>query len=238
MITRMSVRRPAPASSAHLAAVLRLLSAITCCASLLSAPHAAAQPPTIETVAIVRSTTAGVGGAPMLRERAFILFRDGRVTRALSTPPEHLPAAGQSAGRSSDWGRWQLLGGSLQIQWNDGRQARYATWYRGRPGRSGETLSGVYRSLRGGGAPAGQAVAVAARLQFQADGSYSSDTQVGATAPGVGGAARGAGRGRYRIDGYTITMTDAGGRTTRSTFYVFPDGPSMIGIGSRVFVRD
>ncbi len=212
---------------------------VVCCV-LLGAADVSAQAPAIETVAIVRSTRAGVGGAPLLTERAFVLYRDGRVTRALGAAAAEPPAGRPTADRANDWGRWQLVGGALQIRWNDGDQSRYAKWYRGRPGRAGESLSGVYRNLRGGGSAAGtgSVVVAAARLQFSADGTYSADTQVGATAPGIGGAARGGGQGRYRIDGYTITLTGADGRAVRSLFYVFPDGPAMIGIGSRIYRRD
>lgn len=185
---------------------------------------------------------AGVGGGVYPNYVPYLFLKDGTVTDDLSYYPTSVNDI--AAWRRRDprgWGKWTRSGGVISIQWDDARRKadRWEKWVETRAGAPGKTLTGTYRSISGGGNTAlgGDAMVVAWGLyEFFADGTVvvgggasSSNSTV------TTGARRAEQRARYRIDGYTITLTFAGGRSERQWFYLYPDSDGALGIGERVF---
>jgi len=156
-----------------------------------------------------------------------VLFADGRYSADAASALTPQPRFD---------GRWQRDGSAYAFSPDSGKAFTVPAKLRARSAPQGG-LQGSYRSLGGVGA-VGQGVPVVAAaktLQFDRDGSWHSDSAAGATTPGLATSNRSAVAGRYRLDGHSITLTHADGRSETRLFYVFPDSDRVIGIGAGVY---
>ena len=95
------------------------------------------------------------------------------------------------------------------------------------PAQPGRRLSGTYTSVSGGGTvAAGWDVMVSFQntYVFSPDGRFRSGSTAAATAPDVVSASSRATSGRYKIDGYAITMRFGNGTVLRWSYAMTADG--------------
>jgi hypothetical protein len=212
-------------------------------ASCLWGPVNAANPG-FDKVIISQEYTLGVGGMMIVEFRPYLLFKDGDILRNPREAPADLDIGRSRAERPKSWGRYQIVGGKIQAQWGDGKSQSIDKWWVARPAKNGARLSGLYRSISGGGNTAlgGSAMVVSSnQIQFNADGSFSDERFGGGSSSSSGvsvtAGAKQRGGGSYRLDGYTIELKTTDGRAQRLLFFFFPDSEDAVGVGSQVLSK-
>jgi hypothetical protein len=210
----------------------------------------------VEGVYFRLATGFGVGGMVTIDYRPLILFRDGSYFAVDGDALEDLDLGLLRRTKPARFGRWSRTAGGYALTDSSGRtsEARLqgGKFFRAFPAEAlGGRLSGTYRRLSGGGNTAyGGDVMIATQNQlvFSPDGRFSRSAAGGGTSSGgwtgvgVTTASRtGPAAGSYRIERYTITLTDRNGGVRRQFFAVGsknsppqPD-PAMIFVGDRVF---
>lgn len=183
----------------------------------------------VETVVLRFSMEVGAGGGMYGTYNPALLYRDGRAVIPGSTSPD-------------DRGRWRRVGPrAVTVRWESGRTSEWdnigsGSYFYARPAPADMRLDGLYNSLSGGGSAEFTVINNRA-LTFRPDGTFSLASTAGGFGPGMAVGADRAGAGRYRIDGWQITLTHADGRTDRGLFYRYPDGEDVIGLGGAGGVR-
>ncbi len=195
----------------------------------------------LEGVYLNQSTGFGVGGMMTIEFDAYAVFKDGSITSDITV------FGGQSSARNpKKWGRWQRAGNGFRVTWDSGKTSDLSgsTFYKTFPASAGETLSGAYRSVGGGGNTAfgGSTMIVdASNLNFFPDGRFEGSSAKGGSAPGVATSVRSASSGTYRLDGHTIEMRYGDGRVVKTGFYFYPakgvKATKAIGIGNRAYSK-
>jgi hypothetical protein len=185
-------------------------------------------PAAIEGVYFVAEYGFGVGGFMTSSFQPYLLLKNGAVTKDFSVAPEELDVERSQRESPKDWGRWQRQGGTLAITWNQGKPQSWKTWYVGIPARAGETLTGRYYNLKGGGNVAfgGGVMTFASKaIRFAPDGRFSLERKGGATSEEAGPfgtvTTSKESAGTYRLSGYTLTLTFGDGRVERRPFLFF-----------------
>ncbi|MCU0646385.1 MAG: hypothetical protein MUF00_00200 [Gemmatimonadaceae bacterium] len=203
-------------------------------------------PPAIEGVLLKQTYGTGVGGAMTLEYAPHVLFADGSITSDLrdvaTTPAEFAAWRGRDP---SKWGTARITGETVEVRWHGGPTETWKKMFRARPADTTLQLEGRYRDMGGTGNTAlgGSAmVAVWSDYTFGSGNSYERGGGAGATTSGGGGSVvtssqRGAQRGTYCVDRWTITFTGADGSTQRAWFYRFPDDDRVIGIGGGTYLK-
>jgi hypothetical protein len=133
-----------------------------------------------------------------------------------------------------DWPAWRRSNGVAQIQESNGwRQVHYPYEVGALP--SGTRLSGTFEHRRDATVGTTAASSADYRFRFYADGTYESCTSTLVVVPAVPTIKREYTRfrGRYKVDGYTITITnDADSSTSSAPFFYDPERPTRLWIGS------
>lgn len=189
---------------------------------LLSLAAAAA----IEAVVLEPGYGMGFNGSITVEYRPVVLYADGRYTT---------DAAGALKPAPRIDGRWQRSGSGWRLKGADGKTTELEAKLQARPAPPGTPLEGVYRSVGGVGA-AGTGVAVVATAQslaFGRDGTVREDRAAGTAVK----AGRHQAAGRYRVEGWTLTITGDDGRADTRLLYLFPDGDGALGWGDATLSR-
>jgi hypothetical protein len=198
-----------------------LAAAVGCSA----APASAGGSDRIVDVVLETGYEMGYGGMMTVVFRPRVLYKDGTYTSDANTPLQPQPRID---------GRWRRGGKGFELVGNDGKQASIAAKMRARPARAGQSLDGSFRSMSGVGSPNTGVPVVATwkDLVFSPDGTLRDQRGAGVSGDGVAASSQSAESMRYRLDGYTITLTRADGSSETRLFYFFPDGDRVIGLGS------
>jgi hypothetical protein len=178
----------------------------------------------IDAVLLDQGYATGYGNALTLAYRPRVLFSDGTYTT---------DAAGALGSAPRIDGQWRRDGSAFVLNARDGKTRRIEARMRARPAERGATLEGEYRSLAGAGSALMNVpvVAAAKTLRFAKDGTLVTDKSAGASTGSVATASRSTGGARYALDGYTIAISGADGRSETRLFYFFPDSDRVIGVG-------
>jgi hypothetical protein len=175
----------------------------------------------------------GVGGALSMSYTPYLLLKDGTIYKRLTAPPADLDVSESRQAEPKMWGRWEKSGTSIIVQWNDGKRETWKDqWYIARPAKKTDRLKGVYRFLTGGGSTSGVA---ADDIEFSADGSFIRKGAVSDLNNPLYTYKKSDSSGIYALDGHTLELRYANGKTERRTFYFYPDSNDHIGIGERVY---
>jgi hypothetical protein len=226
--------------------ILRLLSGILAVCALLAPASAQSgsgknsNGPPIDGIYLYLRYGLGYGGAVQITYEPYLLLKDGTIYRNLQAPPQDLDIGKSRQAEPKMWGRWQKSGNSIMVQWEDGKRETWEKdWHVARPARKTDRLQGRFRSMSGGGNTAlggSTSIAVTNDIVFSADGSFRRGDVVSAKTDSVTVGSKRKGGGTYLIDGYSIELRYDDGQVERLTFYFYPDGNTVIGIGNRVFV--
>lgn len=213
----------------------------------------------VEGVYFRSAFTFGVGGMMVQDFEPLVLFRDGTYYAIDGAALEDVDLASEHASKPARFGKWQKTGGRYTLVDDDDKDGKSdpvalqdGQFFKAFPSEaSGNKLAATYSRVSGGGDTAlGGDVIVGGRtdLTFSVDGSFGRKGSGGAmntgatTGVGVSVHGRNASAGRYQIKNYTITMTQADGRTERK-FFAFGSHKTppvldadMMFIGDRVYV--
>lgn len=176
----------------------------------------------------------GVGGGVTIRFDPYLLLKNGDAFNDLRVPPQDLDVAASKREDPDSWGTWQREGSEYVFYFPDDKDGEERIEedgvYPAIPADDGETLTGTWRSLGGGGNTAlgGQALVWAAKaITFSRDGRFELEISGGGSneAAGVGVTAlsRRASMGTYHLSGHVAELRYDDGRVERSNFYFFPD---------------
>lgn len=201
----------------------------------------------------------GVGGMMVFNFRPMALFRDGRSFELDDAPLEDVDLAASQRAQPAHWGRWTGGGSSFVLTDERGRPHGYelqqGQFFRAFAAGPGDTLSGSYKSVGGGGnsAMGGEmSILFSNRITFSRDGGFTRGGSMAAigsgSQSGVGIAASRSRNmpapGRYTLDRHTLVLRLPDGRQERR-FFAFASGHTppvvsrdMIFIGGTAFVSD
>jgi hypothetical protein len=175
----------------------------------------------------------GIGGSVQLSYPSYLLLKDGTIFRGLKTPPTDLDVAKSRESDPKGWGRWEKRGTSIIVQWDDGKRETWDKyWYIARPAEKTDRLKGVYMYITGGGSTTAVA---AVNIEFSVDGSFVRKGAVSDLNNALYTYNKSESSGTYVLDGYTIELRYANGKTERQLFYFYPDSNNAIGIGQQAY---
>ncbi len=184
---------------------------------------------------------SGVGGAIYPVYNPYILFKDGTIY----SEPNTLDLVASRRNDPKKWGVWKLEGGLLKITWN-AKPAKYkfSEWKKDSyknvsPAKKGETLSGSFKTISGGGNTAlgGDVMIVNSNtITFNDQGQFTLAKVGGGSTSSVASYYKGQDAGTFTLDGYSIELKFNSGKTERKFFYFYPDNRKYFGIGSSVYV--
>jgi hypothetical protein len=207
-------------------------------------------------------TTFGVGGMVIVDFEPLVFFHDGSYYEVEGPAIEDMDLAASRRAKPNKWGRWakgaDKGADNFTITNSKGKSSQHklqgGSFFKAFPAEAGSNkLAAKYTRVSGGGNSAlGGEMTIAAQtnLSFTADGRYMRASSAGAIGSGdKTGVATSAyssrpasGIGRYRVERYTITLTEPDGKTRRQ-FFAFgskksPPQPdtSMMFVGDRVYV--
>jgi hypothetical protein len=200
-----------------------------------AASNAAQTSDGIQTVGFDTKTGMGYGGMLTFNPEPVVLFRNGDALR----DAEGLNFAGGLAAHKSanpdDWTKWRRSGAAIEIMKSDGwKKITYTKTMDRLP--KGFLLQGSYRSSSGTGSLAtggGDAVIAWSNMSFDAQGGFLSGRGAGASSFSAAGSVVTSGQapnehGRYSINGYTLMLNYADGRTERRMIVTDPANTKAI----------
>jgi hypothetical protein len=232
--------------------------------STASAPAGAVSPAAhpenweqVEGVYFRSYTTFGVGGMVISDFEPLVFFRDGSYFEVEGPAIEDTDLGASRRAKPNKWGRWAKNGDAFTLTSAKGKSSQHklqdGSFFKAFPAEaSSNKLAAKYTRVSGGGNSAlGGEMTIAAQtdLSFTADGRYMRASAAGAIGSGnttgvatsvYSQSARGI--GRYRIERYTITLTEPDGKIRRQ-FFAFaskksPPQPAtdMLFLGDRVYI--
>lgn len=190
---------------------------------------------------------ADYGAGLSFEEERRLLLKDGWAYDNLRVPPADLDVAASRKNESELWHKWRKNGDGYEIE-KDGAWKKLPG-HPVRGAKAGETLSRSY-TYSASGCDYYGGYALFKTLKFHADGTFDS-SDYGSThansnglgqinSEGIGhgaishGASSSSDRGRYKLDGYTIEMTQPDGTTARQLFFFWADDKN-ISIGGATY---
>jgi hypothetical protein len=199
------------------------------------------KPQDISSVIMHLEYESGVGGGIYPVYNPYILFKDG----SIYSEPNTLDLAASRRNDPKKWGVWKMEGGLLKITWNaKPAKDKFSEWKKDSyknvsPAKKGETLSGSFKTMSGGGntAMGGDVmIVISDTITFNPQGQFTLAKVSGGSTSTVTSYYKGKDAGTYILDGYTIEMKLNSGKTERKFFYFYPDDRRYFGIGSSVYV--
>jgi hypothetical protein len=198
----------------------------------------------IETVGFDTKTGVGFGGMLTFNPVPIVLFRNGDALRKVDALNEPSGLAAHKLAHPNDWTKWRRSGLGIEIIKKDGwKKITYTKTMDRLP--NGFALQGQYRSLSGAGTLAtggGEAVAAWSNMNFDRKGNFSTSRGAGASSSSDSGSVVTSGQapneyGRYTINGYTIVLNYANGRSERRMIVTEAADPKAIWLDGTGYSR-
>jgi hypothetical protein len=189
----------------------------------------------IQTVGFDTKTGFGYGGMLTFNPVPIVLFRNGDALRDVKGLNADGGLSAHKSANPDDWTKWRRSGAAIEIMKSDGwKKITYTKTMDRLP--SGFTLQGSYRSTSGGGSLAtggGDAVIAWSTMSFDSKGNFASAGGAGASSSSGAGTVVTSGKapneyGTYTINGYTLTLSYADGRTERRMIVTEVADPKVI----------
>jgi hypothetical protein len=170
-----------------------------------AAPTASAKTTAGQVDAVLASQTLQIGtNGSMSSEIDFVvIYKDSFVTSDLNR------VYVTSGHKPNQWGKFLREGDLLKVNWDSGNTETLKpnAMFKMQPAPNGYALEGVFRALESDGG-----VSASTGFEFFADGRFLTGTS---SAPKRAG-------GTYKINGYTIELTNSNGTTEKQLFYLVP----------------
>ena len=169
---------------------------------------------------------SGAGGGVSVSYEPILALKDGTYCGGFDVPPSEFDVAASRRSRPGQWGRWRRTNGTIETQKRGGWEK--SGWIGPLPPSGpGQTLSGRYTSVSGGGNSAlggGITIGIEDSFTFLPGGRFvSGHTNSVSSASVAGGASRSA-SGTYAISRNAITLRYAGGPVKRWSYAKTKDG--------------
>ena len=190
---------------------------------------------------------ADYGAGLSFEEEQRLVLKDGWAYDKLRVPPADLDVAASRKNEPKLWHKWRKNGKDYEIEKDGAWKKLPGIAVRG--AKAGETLNRSYTYSASGGSYYG-GYALFKTLKFKPDGTFDSNDygsthansnglgQINSEGIGHGAISHGASssndRGRYKLDGYTIEMTQPDGTTARQLFFFWADDKN-ISIGGATY---
>ena len=195
---------------------------------------------------------ADYGAGLSFEEEQRLVLKDGWAYDKLRVPPADLDVAASRKNEPKLWHKWRKNGKDYEIEKDGAWKKLPGIAVRG--AKAGETLNRSYTYSASGGSYYG-GYALFKTLKFKPDGTFDSNDygsthansnglgQINSEGIGNGAISHGAishgasssnDRGRYKLDGYTIEMTQPDGTTARQLFFFWADDKN-ISIGGATY---
>lgn len=177
----------------------------------------------IEKVLLVPEQEEGYGGYYYEVHTPFVFFKNGRFIRSPYIPIKEINADKYIAGQGEAVGSWTVTGGKVNVIFESGNKKTY-DWsnYVGYPPNAGQTLSGSYETISGGGTIAvGGEIGIMkyTNMSFTKDGWYTTE-KVSSTESSTNSAYKTSKTsGRYTLNtDYSITLKANNGQEKKLFF--------------------
>jgi hypothetical protein len=190
----------------------------------------------IQTVGFYSKTTMGYGGMIMMTPTPVVLFKNGTALKDIALLSHD---AGSAHRNPDDWTQWKRSGSNILLLKKGAWEKLYYTKTMDRL-PAGFMLQGRYQRVSGTGNLAmggSDAVVVWSDMTFDRSGSFTSGGGAGASATAEnGGVTSGtvtssradSNSGRYRIEGYTLTLDYGSGKVERRMIVTDPGNIKVI----------
>lgn len=198
----------------------------------------------IETVGFDTKIGTGYGGMLTFNPEPVVLFRNQEALRDADGLNHPGGRAAHKSTNPDDWTKWRRSGGAIEILKSDGwKKIAYTKTMDRLP--KGFALDGSYRSSSGAGSLAtggGDAVIAWSNMSFDRQGGFVTGGGAGASSSSGAGSVVTSGKapseyGRYAIDGYTLTLNYADGRSERRMIVTDISDPKAIWIDGTGYTR-
>jgi hypothetical protein len=175
---------------------------------------------------------------------SYLVLKDGTIYKDLRESPDDFDIEKSRQEEPNKWGRWQKSGKNLILQWKDGKSETEKGYDNDIviPAQKSDRLNGFFRSISGGGNTAmggSFIVAVSKQFTFFEDGRFTEEKAVGGSDTAIVFSSNSNRSGTYTLDGYTIELRYANGRTLRQVFYFYPGASKsqkVVGIGGSDYI--
>lgn len=162
----------------------------------------------------------------------YLFLTDGRSFLQVAESPLDFKPSSRAPGTYGD-GRWSRSPGGYQASYPNASPDDFVESGRYSPAPPDLRLNGTF-TMRGGNAGASWGE----QFKFRDDGTVEFAQGASFSGAGYSGAAQGSTVGSYSIRGWTITLTNANGQTSRKLFAYRPNEPSsLIVIGDGLYRR-
>jgi hypothetical protein len=198
----------------------------------------------IQTVGFYTKTGMGYGGMLTFNPEPVVLFRNGDALRDAEGLNFGGGLAAHKSANPDDWTKWRRSGAAIEIMKSDGwKKITYTKTMDRLP--KGFALQGNYRSTSGTGSLAtggGDAVVAWSNMSFDTQGGFSTGRGAGASSSSSAGSVVTSGQapneyGRYAINGYTLMLSYADGRTERRMIVTDPADTKVIWLDGTGYTR-
>jgi hypothetical protein len=208
----------------------------------VTAPGQGLKPADIRGIIIHQETGIGVGGMVIIVWRPYLLLKDGTMYSHCSVSPYDLDVARSRQLEPKQWGTWSLQGKVLTTKFPDDKQPDKwdAHWQWTQPAEKNEKIKGSFYTIGGGGNTAmggGSMVVSSSNITFNEKGQFTRVSTGGGSYSGATGSVTAYSNkdaaGAYILDGYSIELKYNNGTSARMSFYFYPDGKDVFGLGAR-----
>lgn len=175
-------------------------------------------------IALLLDYEMGYGGYIYPAYNPYIFFKNGVVVKEPYIPVDEINTGNVSKDVGGNWGTWKQNGDKMDIVWHDGKTSE-KDW----PGNdtitagSNEKIQGSFISISGNGnLSIGGDVGVlsSGRMSFTSDGWFTNEKVNGGGTSEVTSYSKLTTAGKYKIDGYKITLTFNNG-VVKNLFFCF-----------------
>jgi hypothetical protein len=198
----------------------------------------------IETVGFTTRTEIGVGGMFLYLPKPVALFRSGDALLEIGKLNRVASVEADRAAHPSEWGRWRRTADGIELlerdKWKKLNHSKTAPRL-----SAGFALFGDFERLSGGGdtAVGGKTMMVGqSRYAFRPDGTFSRNRSGSINTEAVGwqtfaSSSSPVQHGRYRVDGYLLTLELAAGKPEIHVITTYPGDPAIIWIDGLNYTR-
>ena len=169
-----------------------------------------------------RSRATGAGGITF---EPVALLPDGRYCDVGEQPLESLDAAADQARRPRSWGTWRKRGDTFELG-PAGKAISYrlgdGSWFPAYPAGA-VPLQRTYQNSSGGSVGVATSFVIS-KINFVDDTHFTEGADGGVVTPNAAGGSRRRAQGTYQLQGHTLTLTYANGRTVRQSFAIGASG--------------
>jgi hypothetical protein len=182
-----------------------------------------------------RSVSSGTGGISF---EPVALLANGQYLDIGSEPLEVVNLTADKAKRPAAWGSWRKNGGTFVLTDYKGRPASYTlgsgSWFPAYPAGA-VPLKRAYHNASGGAVGVATSLVIS-KIQFL-DGTHFQDGKdAGIISSNAAGGSKRSGSGTYRLQGHTLTLTYADGRTVRKSFALGAEGTPARASNKIIFI--